>query len=73
MDIANNEEEAVSQGVYSFSVSGPLKLQWRPSTEFVTLKDGAFVGVDDGVIELPSTTLKVIDAGANIITLLKVR
>jgi len=71
--LANNEEEPISQGVYAFSVTGALELQWRPHESFVTLKDGTFTGVDDDIIELPSTTLKVINAGANTITLKKVR
>ena len=71
--LANNEEKAITQGVYSFDVTGALELQWRPVSAFKTLTDGTFTGADDGVIELPSTTLKVINAGSDTITLLKVR
>lgn len=71
--LANNEEENISQGVYAFSVTGALELQWRPESTFITLKDGTFTGADDDLIELPSTTLKVINAGSNTITLKRVR
>lgn len=71
--LVNNEEKAISQGVYAFSVTGALELQWRPVSTFITLKDGTFTGADDDLIELPATTLKVINAGSNSITLRKVR
>jgi len=71
--LINNEEETIGLGVYAFSTTGALDLQWRPAGTFVTLTDGSFTGVDDGVIELPSTTVKVVNGGANSITLKKVR
>lgn len=73
MKLANNEEKAIDQGVYDFDVTGALELQWRPESVFKTLTGGTFLGADDGVIELPATTLKVINAGSDSITLLKVR
>lgn len=71
--LANNEEETISQGVYAFDVTGALELQWRPISAFKTLSDGTFTGASDGTIELPATTLKVINGGSNTITLNKVR
>ena len=68
--LANNEEKAISQGVYAFSVTGALDLQWRPVS---TLTDMSLATAGDGVIELPATTLKAINAGSNTITLSKVR
>lgn len=73
MILANNDVEPITQGVYSFDVTGSLELQWRPVSAFKTLTDGTFTGATDGLIELPSTTLKVINAGSDTITLLKVR
>lgn len=70
--LANNEEKAITQGRYSFDVTGALELQWRPVSTFKTLTDGTFAGAADGIIDLPSTTLKVINAGSDTITLLKV-
>ena len=71
--LANNDEKAISQGVYAFSVTGALELQWRPESAFITVKDGVFTGADSDVIELPATTLKVINGSSNTITLQKVR
>ena len=71
--LANNEEKAISQGVYAFDATGALDLQWRPVSAFKTLADGSFPAAADGTIELPATTLKVINAGVETITLLKVR
>ena len=71
--LANNEEKEISQGVYAFEVTGALNLQWRPVSTFKTISDGSFTVAGDGVIELPSTTLKVINGGSETITLLKVR
>ena len=71
--LANNEEKAISQGVYAFSVTGALDLQWRPVSTFITLTDMSLITVGDGVVELPATTLKAINAGSNTITLSKVR
>ena len=71
--LANNEEKAISQGVYAFSVTGALDLQWRPVSSFITLTDMSLATAGDGVIELPATTLKAINAGSNTITLSKVR
>ena len=71
--LANNDEKTISQGVYAFCVTGALELQWRPLSAFKTIKGGIFTGADDDVIELPATTLKVINGGSNTITLLKVR
>jgi len=70
--LANNEETAITQGRYSFDVTGALELQWRPISAFKTLTDGTFTGAADGIIDLPSTTLKVINATTETITLLKV-
>jgi len=71
--LANNEETAISQGVYAFEVTGALDLQMKLVSAFVTIKDGSFSGADTDLIELPATVLKVINAGANTITLKKVR
>tara|TARA_R110000772_G_scaffold63143_1_gene141576 strand:+ start:2586 stop:2810 length:225 start_codon:yes stop_codon:yes gene_type:complete len=71
--LANNESKKISQGVYAFSHTGALTLQWFQVNQFVTLSQGVFTELGDGVIELPETILKVIDAGANSITLSKVR
>ena len=71
--LANNEEKSISQGVYAFSTTGSLELQWRPLSTFISLKGGTFAGADDDIIELPATTLKVINAGSDTITLHKVR
>ena len=71
--LANNDERAISQGVYAFSVTGALDLQWRPISTFVTLSDMSFTVAGDGIIDLPATTLKAINAGANTIQLSKVR
>ena len=71
--LANNDEEGISQGVYAFEVTGALDLQWRIASDFVTLSDGSFTGATDGTVELPETTLKVINGGSNTITLKKVR
>lgn len=71
--LGNNDELPIDQGVYDFDVTGALELQWKPISTFKTLKDGTFTGADDGLIELPATTLKVINAGSETITLLKVR
>jgi hypothetical protein len=71
--LTNNETKTISQGVYAFSVTGPLTLQWFQVSGFVSLVDGIFTAPTDGIIELPGTALKVINAGANSITLTKVR
>ena len=71
--LANNDEVAISQGVYDFDVTGALDLQWRPVSTFKTIKGASFSGPDSDTIELPATTLKVINGGSNTITLLKVR
>ena len=71
--LVNNQEVAIKQGMYAFSVTGALDLQWRPVSTFVTVKDGSFSGADNDIIELPATTLKVINGSSNTITLLKVR
>jgi hypothetical protein len=71
--LGNNDEIAITRGVYAFDVTGALELQWRPVSTFKTLKGGNFTGADEDLIELPSTTLKVINAGSDTITLLKVR
>lgn len=72
--LANNDELAISQGAYMFDVTGALELQWRPVSTFVTMKDATFAGAESGgLITLPATTLKVINAGVNTFTLLKAR
>ncbi len=71
--LANNEQTSISQGVYAFDVTGAMELQWRPASVFKTLSDGTFAGGADGTIELPETTIKVINGGGNTITLKKVR
>ena len=71
--LANNQEKAIGPGVFAFSVTGAAELQWRPASAFATLSDGTFTVAGDGIIELPSTTLKLINAGTNTITLSKVR
>lgn len=71
--LANDEEQAIKQGVYAFDVTGALELQWRPLSTFKTLIDGNFPAAAEGTIELPATTLKVVNAGSDTITLLKVR
>lgn len=70
--LANNEEKAITQGTYAFAVSGALHLQWRPVSDFVTLSDGVFTELGDGIILLPTTTLKVINGSTNTITFSKV-
>ena len=72
MDIANNEEKDITVGAYAFDTTGALDLQWRPVSTFKTMSDTSFAGAVDGIIDLPTTTLKVINAGANVITLKKV-
>ena len=69
----NNDEEAISQGVYAFEVTGALDLQMRLESTFTTIKDASFSGADSDLIELPATTLKVINGGSESITLKKVR
>ena len=71
--LANNEEKAISQGVYAAEITGALDLQWRAVSTFVTITDGSFSEAVSKLIELPATTLKVINGGANTITLVKVR
>ena len=71
--LTNNEAKTISPGVYAFSVTGALTLQWFRVSSFVTLSEGVFAGASDGIIELPETTIKAISAGANSITLTKVR
>lgn len=70
--LMNNEEQMIGPGVFAFSTTGALDLQWRPANAFVTLKDGSFTTADDGIVDLPSTTIKIINAGVNTITLKKV-
>ena len=71
--LVNNDEEAISQGVYAFEVTGALDLQMRLESTFTTIKDASFSGADSDLIELPATTLKVINGGSESITLKKVR
>ena len=70
--LVNNEEKAISQGTYAFSVTGALDLQWRPVSSFITLSDGSFTAAGDGIILLPATTLKVINGTTESITLARV-
>ena len=71
--LANNDETAIGPGLYAFSVTGALELQWKPNGSFVTLKGGTFTGADDDLIELPTTEVKVINASSNTITLRKIQ
>ena len=71
--LANNDESPIGPGLYAFSVTGALELQWKPGSTFITLKDGTFAGADDDLIELPATVIKVINAGSDTITLHKIQ
>ena len=71
--LANNEEAAISQGVYAFEVTGALDLQMKLNSTFTTIKDASFSGADSDLIELPATVLKVINGSTFSITLKKVR
>ena len=71
--LVNNQEQKISQGVYAFDVTGALDLQWRPVSTFKTITGASFSSAGSDLIELPTTTLKVINGGSNSITLLKVR
>jgi hypothetical protein len=71
--LANNDIEPIGPGVFAYEVTGALELQWNISSAFVTLTDGTFTGAGDGILELPSCRLKVINAGSDTITLKQVR
>tara|TARA_R110000803_G_scaffold53369_2_gene109555 strand:- start:3452 stop:3676 length:225 start_codon:yes stop_codon:yes gene_type:complete len=70
--LTNNEEKAIKQGTYAFSVTGALDLQWRQVSTFNTFSEGSFTVAGDGIILLPATTLKVINGTTHSITLSKV-
>ena len=73
LKLGNNEDGAIGPGLYAFSTTGALHLQWFRDGAFVTLTDGVFAGATDDLIELPSSRLKVINAGSETITLSQVR
>jgi len=70
--LVNNDEKAITQGRYAFEVTGALDLQQRLVSTFTTITDASFSTAQSGIIDLPSTTLKVINGSSNSITLLKV-
>jgi len=70
--LVNNDEKSITQGTYAFDVDGALDLQWRPVSTFKTITDASFSTAQSGIIDLPSTTLKVVNGSTNSITLLKV-
>ena len=69
--LLNDEEKTIDIGTYAYSVTGALDLQWRPVSAFETITDGSFTVAGSGIIELPTTTLKVINGSSNSITLHK--
>ena len=65
MTILKNDEikKDVGAGVYAFKATGALDVQFQLADEgFSTITDASFSGASDGVIELPSCQVKVINA-----------
>jgi len=72
--LANNEQGTISAGKYAAKISGALDLQWDINgLGFSTLTDGGFTGASDVIIDLPTCNIKVINGGANTVTLKLVR
>ena len=67
-ELANNAELKISGGDYALKVGGAMDLQWQLEDEgFSTVTDGVFTVASDVIVELPACTVKIINAGANIL------
>jgi hypothetical protein len=61
-------------GLYSYKTTGALDIQWQLNEEaFQTMKGGSYAGIDDDKMEVPPCRIKIINAGASTLEILRVR
>ena len=73
--LVNNQETVMGMGSYVLKASGALDLQWDldDGNGFNTVTGGSFTAASDNIITLPTCKLKVINAGANTLTIRIIR
>ena len=67
--LTNNQDTRVAAGTYAFNATGAMDIQTDFSGAFKTLKEGVITGSDDDLLALPSCKVKIINAGAESLTL----
>lgn len=71
----NQEREIQNGGTYVFKTSAALDIQMQIENEgFATIPDGVIAGATTGqVIDLPICKIKVVNAGAGILSISRVK